>query len=440
MVLLLILLLAGCGGNPGVSRTSPGTTRVLFTASDAAADQVLALEFDVTSLVLTSNSGATFNVVAPGSSVPIEVAHLSATAQPLAVVDVPQGTYVSGTITLANGELAFVNLTDGSIIEQNFPGPFTISLSFSPNLVVGATPLSVNFDIDMPQSVTITGTTATLIPVVLVSSEAIPADPNSQNVESGKLEDLSGTVTSVGSNSFGFQVASIAQSLTIFVDNQTEFEDVAGLSGLTPGMIVEVDAVTQTDGGLLATKVEAEIEQGVEVEQKAGGFIVGLAANQITILVHKAAGAGAPAIGSLLTVSIDTGTIFAFEDDDVDLSGLPFTPAFDSLADLAIGQEVEVETVTTFADPVQVVNLEEETIGGTATSQVLNQFVLGLDTDSAFRVLSGHSDIDFFVQPGTELKDISTIALGSRVRVRGLLFFDAASGRYELVASRVAGP
>jgi hypothetical protein len=401
----------------------------------------------VTALVLTSSSGSTVDVVPPGSSVHIEVIHLSATAEPLAVLDIPHGTYVSGTITLANGKVAFVNPADGSIIEQDFPGPFTVS--FSPNLVVcpfrcegplpDSPPLSVNLDFDVPQSLTIVGTTATLSPVVLVSSEAVPTDTSIQDEESGKLEDLTGTVTSVGSSSFVLQVGSIAQPLTIFVDSQTDFENVTGLPSLTTGMIVEVDAVTQSDGALLATKLEAEIDLGVEIEQKAEGFIVAIAGSQLTILLHRAEGAGAPEVGSQLTVSTDSSTVFVLEDDDVDLGGLSF-PAFDSFADLAIGQEVEVETVTTFADPVQKVKLEVQTIAGNATSQTGNQFVLSLDTDSAFRILSGHGDIDFFVQPGTELEDISTIALGSRVRVRGLLFFDPVFARYRLVASKVAGP
>jgi hypothetical protein len=390
--------------------------------------------------------------VAPGSPVPvhIEVTHLSATAEPLAVVDVPEGTYVSGTVTVANAELTFVNLLDGSIVSQTFTGPFPVVVS--PNLVVGATPLSVNFDFDVDQSVTITGGTATFNPAVLVTNAFVPTDPDAEDEKSGKLEDVTGRISSIASGSFALEVPSIAQSLTILVSttgtNPTEFGgDVANFSDLAVDMIAEVDAVTQSDGTLLATKVGVE---DANAEAEAEGFVTDITVSDFTMLVHELAGPGAnPAdIGELLTFTSDAGTEFILPDDKADLSGLPFVPSFSSFSDLALGQQVGVETETTFNDPVEKVSLELQTLRGTISSlsspTAPATFVLTLATDaggfpaSAFSILTGEASVDVVWQASTDVDTV--ITNGAVVRARGLLFFDTASSRYKLVASRVTGP
>jgi hypothetical protein len=141
--------------------------------------------------------------------------------------------------------------------------------------------------------------------------------------------------------------------------------------------------------------------------------------------------------GTLLTVQADGTTAYTLPSDEASLSGLPFTPAFSSFANLAVGQRVEVRTTSTLGTVVAQIKLNLQTLRGTPNSQTGNQYTLTLPADSEFLLLTGATSIDFILQSSTELKGLSTIVLGTPLHVRGLLLFDAVSGRYKLVASRI---
>lgn len=65
-------------------------------------------------------------------------------------------------------------------------------------------------------------------------------------------------------------------------------------------------------------------------------------------------------------------------------------------------------------------------------------FTLNLAPDSAFFKLTGVSAINVYQQPGTELKDLTSVSSGAIVRVLGLLFYDGAN--YQFVASTIIQP
>jgi hypothetical protein len=67
---------------------------------------------------------------------------------------------------------------------------------------------------------------------------------------------VSGTITSVGSN--GFQLRHNGTTVVIVVDNQTAFRgDASSLSGLQTGWHADVSGVYQTGGTFLATTVDS---------------------------------------------------------------------------------------------------------------------------------------------------------------------------------------
>lgn len=449
-ILLLVAVVAGCegGGGPNNPR-GISSQRVWVTLSDAPSDQVLALEFTLRRIVLTSNTGAQFDLLP--SPVSLEVAHLLATAAPISTATVPQGSYSSVSVTLSDTQVIFVDPT-GSINQLSFPGTApALVINFNQSVGINA-PVILNFDLNLAQSVQLVNGAITVNPVVTASLAALPST-NQQSEESGELEDVSGTVTSVStaSNSFQMQTGFMTQALTIAVNGSTVFEGISGLSALTTNTIVDVDAVTQSNGSLLATKVEAEIENSTQVAQHVEGFVTFRGANQFSLVVQESLGSGAPSLASVQTITVDSSTRFEFPSERVELSGLPFTLNFTSFSDLKVGQRVEVETTTSFASPVAVVKLDLETLGGQVTSFVQNGnqalFTLLLPADalsgqpvSAFSLLSGAASVDVFQQPSTELKGLAAIVPGNSVRVRGLLFFDAISGRYKLVATRIAAP
>ena len=399
--------------------------------SDASADQLLSFQLTINNIVLNTPSNATVGVVPVATTV--EVSHLQATAQPISQVTVRQDTYTEATVSMSNVTATFVNLS-GQIAQASFPGTFNVPVTFNPNVVVGTNPLVLNFDFNLSQSLQSLASNG-FVPVVTATVNSVPA-LNQQEEGTGGVHDLTGVINSTASNSFALAVAQVSTLLTIAVDGNTQFVGVSGLSGLAAGDIVEVNAALQGNNTLLATKVEAE----VGVKQEAEGVVVTRTAgspNTFGVAVQSSAGSGAPSPGTLQTVSADNTTAFVLPLDEASLNGLPFTPLFSSFANLAVGQRVDVRTKSTFAALISEAKLSLQTLSGLPTSQNGNQYTLALPADSAFRLLTGAASIDFIVQPNTELKGLTSIIPGIQVQVRGLLFFDAPSGRYKLVATRI---
>jgi hypothetical protein len=405
--------------------------------SDAPADQLLSFQLTINSIILTGTSGATVGVLPAATTV--EVSHLQATAQPVSQVTVPQGTYTGATVSLSNVTATYMTLS-GQTAQASFSGSFNVPVPFSPNLIVGTSALALNLDLNLAQSLQ-SLVPSVFTPAITATITTVPALAQ-QEEGTGSVHDLTGVVTSVGSSSFALAVSQVATSLTIVVNGNTQLTGVSGLSGLAAGDIVEVNAAMQSDGTLVASKVDAEIgvkqeAEGVVVSRTAGS---GSTPNTFTVAVQSSAGTGAPSLGTLLTVGADNTTTFVLPSDEASLSGLPFTPAFSSFANLAVGQRVEVRSTSDFTAIVATVKLSLQTLSGTPTSQNVNQYTLTLPVtgDSALHLLTGATSIDFVVQqPGTEFKGLTSIVLSIPVHVRGLLFFDSPSGRYKLVATRI---
>jgi hypothetical protein len=329
-------------------------------------------------------------------------------------------------VSLSNASATFVNLS-AQTAEVNFSGTFNVPVSFNPNLVVGANAVALNLELNLAKSLP-SPLPGTFTPVMTATSTNLPAI-NQQEEGTGAVHDLTGVVSSTGSNSFVLTVSEAATPFTIVVGGNTQFVGVSGISSLAANTIVEVNAAMQSDNTLLASKVEAEIGEGGQDEGVVTSRTVGTP-NTFVIAVQNLTG-NPLLLGTLRTVSADATTEFLLPGGEADLSGLPFTPSFASFADLAVGQGVVVRTPLAVPGVPPQVELALQTLRGTPTSQTGNQFTLALPSDSAFHLLTGATSIDFIVQSNT------SIVLGTPVHVRGLLFFDTPSGRYKLVATRV---
>ncbi len=138
------------------------------------------------------------------------------------------------------------------------------------------------------------------------------------------------------------------------------------------------------------------------------------------------------------------------------ISHLPFTPVFDS-SSIATGQKIDVVSGgsmmsggmgggmmgTPFGTiTASQVRLEQQGLHGTVSNYSANgsqaTFTLSLTPDSAFATLTGTSTITVYKQNGTQLHNLSAIANGNKVGVRGLLFYD--SGTYKLVSAWIVAP
>jgi Domain of unknown function (DUF5666) len=442
-----VLIWTACGGggtSSGGRGGTPTTSNSQIKIGDAPTDGVVSFELTINSITLTPAAGG--NPVAILSTpASVELTHSSATFEPLAVANIPVGSYSGATLTVASPEVAIINSTTRQ------PQQLTAVLA-SPNVTINlATPIAITpsasvllFDLNLANSVTIGGGVATVAPSFTVQLSSIAAQ-NQQDDETGEIEDITGVVTGVSGSSFTISVAQSASPLTFATDSATQFEaPLANATSIQTGMVLEVDAVTQSNGALLATKVEAEeVASGLDVE----GFVItvtGSPATQFQMVVHESASSAAnpPALGSVLTVNIDGNTNFRIDDNHVDLSGL--TVNFDATL-LSPGQEVEVDVdppvaATPTADKL---TLKQQSLNGTIsnftpTGTSTAVFTLTVDpVASAFALVSNQSTLTVFRQPGTELKNLTSLTNGQSIRVRGLVFFDTATSSFTMVAGRI---
>ena len=445
--LALIVAFVGCGSsslNP--LAPSPNGAMLQMRVGDAPSDSIVAFEIKINSVTLTNNSNGTVSIL--NSPTEIELTHTAGTVEPLAVTNVPAGTYTQATITLSNPEVTIID--PGTGLPKELPTTLTtstVTVPFNPAITFDATSHVLSFDLNLAQSVTITASGATVTPVFTASTTPVASREDNEEAENGEVEDLKGSVTGVSGSSFN--ISTLNQPIQ--TNASTKFEGVTGVGGLKNGMIVEVDAVTQSDGTVLATKVEAEVENEangvVNDVLDVEGLVTstsGTPVTQFQMIAREVEGSGipAPALGSTVSVNVDTNTKFIIAQHKVDLSNLSFSPTFDA-TQLGKAQAVEVDTDVASATLINAkkVQLKPQAFTGVVSNIVAGSggqqtFTLTVASDSAFATLTGGTTLTVVQQPSTAVK--TSVAANATVRVRGLLFFNG--GSYRLVAARIVAP
>lgn len=446
LIIALVCLLGftGCGGSNNTPNATAAGTVINF--GDAPNDQIIAFELTINAVTLTGGSNP--SVLAKPTE--IELTHDLASFEPLSLVTIPNGTYTGATLTVSKPEIVIVDPTTKAVTKLNATlSSSTVNVTINPSVTIGAGASVINFDMDLASSVTISGTNATVTPTFKVTSSTVPTGEAGEDDDNGELEDLRGTITNVSSPKFTIQPAQTAQPVTIITDANTKFEDgITSFSNLTTGMIVSIDAVTQTDGSILAKKVESETEtgDGEEVEglitnvtcAVAAGCPSGVnVATSVDITTHKVSAtsaASAPTTATTVTVPITSSTRFEVHTNQ---GGGSF-PAFDS-TNISKAQRVEVDSENESGDSstsvsADKIKLLEQGFTGAVSALSGGNFTLTVDAQSAFASLTGQTTIA--VQAGNAQNKGVTLANGANIRVRGLLFFNGTS--YTLIASRVA--
>ena len=430
VIAALALYLAGCGGNNSV--TNAGPTNATINTGDGTNDQIMKFELTVSSLTLTGSGGTATTGNLLSKSAEVEFAHQAGAFEPLALVNIPPGTYSGASLTVSDPEVVVLN-------NAVPPAPVKITTTLSsPNVTVTFTsPITVtssnssviNFDLDLAGSVTLSGTpptSATVTPKFNVTT----ATATNQGDDSGDMDDIHGSVTAI--NAPNFTIQNGESTITFATDNTTQFKDgLTSLSQLKVGDIVEVDATTRTDGTKLATKIGVEEGQSGEEAEGIITAVTGTPATQITI-AHQVDSSNSATPPVTMDVTIGAGTQFIVRADKLNLGGT--VPAFDA-SHIAKGQRVETDATSGAASPMAAdkIKLREQALVGTVSAASASGFTLTLNANSAFATLTGQSTVTVSVVSGTDQR--VTPANGSTVRVRGLVFVNA--GAYTLIASRV---
>jgi hypothetical protein len=461
LVLAGVVALTGCGGGSAAKSTLPTAANaqsaaVTVNVGDSPDDRVAALEVTIASISLINNSGIAVPVLA--SPIQIELRHLAGTFRPISLSSVPAGTYTQANVQLSAAEITVLDPATGHLVEKKLPVPNSpITIKLASPLVLTAQAATVNLDFNLASSVSIDPAgNITFSPTIIATTGMVRQDKENENeAEEGEVEEVVGAVTDISGSSFSTMLAQGPQKLTFLTNGSTEFKGVGSLSAITKGTIVEVHAVTQTDGTLLATKVEVEVEDENEQEAEAEGLVVsttGSPITQIAVVVRDRSGDSSKSspLGSTLAVNVNSNTNFAIDSEGFDLGKLSFTPAFDA-SSLAKGQNVEAEMDSheievedehsgSMAIAANKVRLKQQALTGTISGLTqtgnASSFALTVAPDSVFAVVTGQTTISVVGQVSTQMK--TAVANGGTVQVRGLLFF--SSGKYTLVADRVTQP
>ncbi|MCU1255993.1 MAG: hypothetical protein JWM83_2292, partial [Candidatus Angelobacter sp.] len=230
----LIALASGCGGGgssiAGATPTpTPGTgaasAQVRF--GDAPADSVIAFEVSVSSLSLTpAGGGAPVSVAVPAGN-RIELTHASGKFEPFIAGNLPQGTFSAANLTLVNSELTFLTST-GTPVHINGPSSASVTVPLTPNLTIGSSPLVLNIDVSVANSISSSAGVVNGIsfgPNSFTITAKAPGVAGNQQDDDGEIEDVQGTVTAVNGSSFTFKVGQTGSSMTFNTDSTTQFKD-----------------------------------------------------------------------------------------------------------------------------------------------------------------------------------------------------------------------
>jgi hypothetical protein len=426
------LLLTGCGGGSNTLTASPGSGNVTIQTGDAVNDQVVKFEMTISSITLTgvSPTATTANLLAkPGE---VEFVHQAGTLEPLTLANVPAGTYSGATLTVSNPEIVVVNAGVPTKVPATLSST-SVTATFT-NITVGSTPMFINFDIDLANSITLNGTpitSATVNPKFNVTSSTVAPNKDNEDDHDGENDDVHGTVKSITAPNF--TITTNSTDITFVTDTNTKFNDgLKSLADLKVGDVVEVDSVTQTDGSKLATKIERECDnQGEELEGIIS-VVTGSPATTITI-AHQVDSSSSATPPTTVDISLNAGTQFIVRADKLNLSS---PPAFDA-SHLGKGQRIEADANGT-TNPILAAKLKlrEQALFGTVAASpapTASGFTLTLSSTSAFATLSGVTSVPVTIVSGTNVQVTPTA--GATIRVRGLVFFNA--GAYTMIATRV---
>ena len=419
----------GVGGSTISANAKSTMTQTLVT--DAPADQVISLALTVESITLTDASGSTATVLS--TPVQIEVSHLDAVQEPLLPpLNIPQDTYTSATITVANPVVTYVDSTTGLVVKTNATlAASSTTVTFSSPITVSATSTPICFDLLVGQSVAISGSTVTVTPTFNVTQ--IQLAPQPTNDGNGKVSGIFGVVVSVSGTNLTIQGPN-GQQLTLETNTNTQLQGFTSLSTLTAGELVDVDVAQQQDGSLLALRIHLAPATAVNVLAGPVTSVTGSPATSFTQVIRQQLGpsVSASAVGTTYTITVAGATTFGLAPQSGTLPSLPFTPVF-SAATLIAGQNVAVETssVSGTTATAVTVTLLPQTVGGTVTAQTISGgftiYTIALPAQSALAKLTGATSVMVYVNSNTQMMNASAIMVGSTVRFNGLLFNDSGT-------------
>jgi hypothetical protein len=460
--------LTGCGSSGGSGTTPPaltGNTSLTVLAASTANDEFAALSLDITGITLTSQSGASVDVLNTPRT--IEFMHLNSGVEPIATISIPQGIYTAATISVADGvpECAAYDPTQNMLntygissaaashVTANLPGPITITGSG----------MGLELNLQVSQSTNYSscpGITNGSVPFLLTPTfnvTPIVYTSNPTNITNGLALDLRGLIQTISSNG-SFTVAgdfgpNVNGSVWQVDPNPAvALQGITSASQLAAGMVVDMDASIQSDGSLLPSRIAVFDNNPSNLSFTAGPLTGAEAEQDLNQFGLQAQGPAFPAIINAMVPFNFSNAAFHTSQQLTDASSLPFTPSF-TAANMVVGQTVLVTTHAASPNgiiPATTVTLVPQTINGnitaTSTSGGFTVYTVSLAPYDIFPNLGVQPNQDSPLQsPGTitvyagsntTMLSANPPGVGNVARFTGLIFND--SGVLRMDCSQIA--
>jgi hypothetical protein len=352
-----ILIQSGCGGRGGGATlhtvTTPGTIAV-FGGDAPQCSSVISFAVTISGLTLTPVSGGSpVSVLSGGQLVTVDFASLMDFATMFSVSNIPPNTYNALGITLSNPQLTYV---DTSTTPPSFKtiaptmSSLTINLNLNPAITVASNgTVGLQLDFDLANSVSVGSNDQFTVTPTFTVNLASASGSNGF----AEFDDLSGLVQSVSTSSTNpsfvgsFTISSPnAPTFTVYVTSSTTFAGVSGLTGLTAGTFVEMDAFLNASANIVANTVVAEDEEDQASGKAAfAGLITSVTpqtgnATQFTLLVGEENPDMSSRVGLFSTLTFNiapSSTRFGLTAQAADFANFSF-----GTGNLAAGQRVVV--------------------------------------------------------------------------------------------------
>lgn len=453
----------GCGAG-GMSRfsTAPalsGNTTVTVQLSGTANDQLSRYNIAFGSISLTSQSGKTVSLLPITAPSPpfSEFMHLNGLAEPLVTVSVPQDVYTSATATAGGygGDFACVSLLSSGGLQMSSSGPAqSMNINLPSPITITGTSMALTLDLQVSQSAmfsscNLQGATFTNAPTFNLVPVLVSPQPT--NVQNGKQSGIEGLISSTSATGFR-AVTADGTTLSASTSSSTVYQGVSGASALAVGLPVEMDTAIQSDGSLLATRVEVEDTDTTTLSMLTGP-VLAVAESEpiITLFGREQQGYLFPSFnGGGLYYSF-SNAVFRTSGQFTNLQSLPFVANF-SGTNIFAGQNVYVSSHAVVVvgppplyDPLATVTLVPQTINGTVTAvgsdggfTTYTVALASYDLIPSLAVQPGQTtvltdpgSVVVYVDGNTQMLNTNPLAAGSLLRFNGLLFNDSGTLRMD---------
>lgn len=456
------IVLAGCGGGSSSTPVSGGSgpsAQVSLLMTDTPPTGVSPLSFQVTLSRVALNPGNVALLSAPST---VEVTRLQTENALIDSNSVPAGTYTSVTVTFSSPVMTFRNDSGSTVTVGGTMCPTaTVCTALSPALtnstvsiplagsgvtVVASAPAAMLLDLNLSNF--LTNSNGTMAADAQASGAVTVSALAASQGAFGAMEDVVGVVSNVSSSAGTFQLQTALGTYSIATSTGTSgtvffnFPTAGSCSPASPtfaacvanGQIVSVDMDLLTNNTLLAT--DLFFEDATSSQAEVEGIVIATAGqtppNQFQMIVlQKTPPSGGPAIGAEVPVAPASSEVF-----DVDALGtgtVTNSYSFTGVADLLVGQEVQVQLGTGSTNsPLLASRVRLRSSRVTAQISSIGLPNINLGSLPPFLVNAGISVIQSVVlfppalgaytEVGGTATNGSQIAVGNTVSVRGQLF------------------